>query len=241
MFCVCLFSILTICYFTLLACFRILLFPSFPARYRFLLHSTVASGFEELGTLSVGHGLNRRTAVFNREMENKPSSNSHDIERLNLKLQGLSADSVDDGSKVAPKRLSERKKRQLKRPDKALYSPPCSKAHEEPLPELAEQPKFEPPTAAEVIQDEDDSGGDSWDALYDDNGEALNSDQTTDLRNGLKLEADTQIKRTTIDYSKFELQAPDIEDSEFPHVLEISSFHPDMKTTDLVTTINCAG
>ena len=50
-----------------------------------------------------------------------------------------------------------------------------------------------------------------------------------------------KIQSATIDYTKFELRAPVVNDSDMPHVLEVYDFPSDLKTQDIVAAITAAG
>ncbi|XP_068216256.1 uncharacterized protein [Palaemon carinicauda] len=72
---------------------------------------------------------------------------------------------------------------------------------------------------------------DSWDSLYDDNGECLNSDikrQLSDSLGKIKLE------KPANDYYSFQPKEIEINDEEYGHVIEIYDFPVAFKTQDLM-------
>lgn len=72
---------------------------------------------------------------------------------------------------------------------------------------------------------------DSWDSLYDDNGECLNSEikrQLSDSLGKIKLE------KPANDYYSFQPKEPEINEEEYGHVIEIYDFPVSFKTQDLM-------
>ncbi|KAM4669734.1 coiled-coil domain-containing protein R3HCC1L isoform 1-T1 [Amazona ochrocephala] len=72
----------------------------------------------------------------------------------------------------------------------------------------------------------------SWDVLFDDDGECLDPRLLEELSRGEKRRESRQSPR--FDYYGAEPAAPDISDEELPHVIEIYDFPSDFRTEDLM-------
>ncbi|KAM9010961.1 coiled-coil domain-containing protein R3HCC1L isoform 1-T2 [Ara ararauna] len=72
----------------------------------------------------------------------------------------------------------------------------------------------------------------SWDVLFDDDGECLDPRLLEELSRGEKRRESQQSPR--FDYYGAEPAAPDISDEELPHVIEIYDFPSDFRTEDLM-------
>ncbi|RWS09156.1 coiled-coil domain-containing protein R3HCC1L-like protein, partial [Dinothrombium tinctorium] len=95
----------------------------------------------------------------------------------------------------------------------------------------------QPLTEHQRANNEDDI---SWDNLYDENGDCVKPELLNEFRETLNLKENDNvtINKTTIDYYQFQPYTPVIEESEFPHVLEIYDFSADLKTQDLFTSLS---
>ncbi|NXC28450.1 R3HCL protein, partial [Campylorhamphus procurvoides] len=72
----------------------------------------------------------------------------------------------------------------------------------------------------------------SWDVLFNDDGDCLDPRLLEELSGGEKHQESQQSPR--FDYYKAEPAAPDISDDELPHVIEIYDFPSDFRTEDLM-------
>ncbi|NWW81140.1 R3HCL protein, partial [Climacteris rufus] len=72
----------------------------------------------------------------------------------------------------------------------------------------------------------------SWDALFNDDGDCLDPRLLEELSGGEKHQESRQSPR--FDYYGAEPAAPDISDDELPHVIEIYDFPSDFRTEDLM-------
>ncbi|RWS24986.1 coiled-coil domain-containing protein R3HCC1L-like protein, partial [Leptotrombidium deliense] len=209
----------------------ILLFPPLLKRYRFLLHQIVDQHFGcKLCTKSFGKEGRRQTFVYFKEMERK-----NELE-----------------SKLEPKKTKKRSQissKRSKRPDMKLYVPPAAK-HEsddrlETFSELNLNEKTDSSHGISEETDKEESSFDaecdcSWDAIYDDNGECLKPELISECQQTLNLKENEviAIEKTTIDYYNFQPFNPNIDEAEFPHVLEAYGFPAEFKTQDLFTSLS---
>ncbi|NXU29035.1 R3HCL protein, partial [Thalassarche chlororhynchos] len=72
----------------------------------------------------------------------------------------------------------------------------------------------------------------SWDALFNDDGDCLDPRLLEELSGGEKHRESRQSPR--FDYYGAEPATPDLSDAELPHVIEIYDFPPDFRTEDLL-------
>ncbi|NXJ01730.1 R3HCL protein, partial [Psophia crepitans] len=72
----------------------------------------------------------------------------------------------------------------------------------------------------------------SWDALFNDDGDCLDPRLLEELSGGEKHRESQQSPR--FDYYRAEPAAPDLSDAELPHVIEIYDFPSDFRTEDLL-------
>ncbi|XP_027764351.1 coiled-coil domain-containing protein R3HCC1L isoform X1 [Empidonax traillii] len=72
----------------------------------------------------------------------------------------------------------------------------------------------------------------SWDVLFNDDGDCLDPRLLEELSGGEKHQENLQSPR--FDYYRAEPTAPDISDDELPHVIEIYDFPSDFRTEDLM-------
>ncbi|KAM9379580.1 coiled-coil domain-containing protein R3HCC1L [Phaethornis superciliosus] len=72
----------------------------------------------------------------------------------------------------------------------------------------------------------------SWDALFNDDGDCLDPQLLEELSGGKKLQDSEQSPR--FNYYRAEPAAPDLSDAELPHVIEIYDFPSDFRTEDLL-------
>ena len=134
--------------------------------------------------------------------------------------------------------LSTKGGKKQKRPDKLLYKPPGSKANNNSVKKSDDSEANNSPT--DIVGASGDCKQDlSWDALYDDNGDVINSDFVNELNSQLEINAITdQMARTQFDYSKYINQPEPQDNSDCGNILEIYDFSSDLKTRDLVTTLS---
>lgn len=75
-------------------------------------------------------------------------------------------------------------------------------------------------------------GAESWDALFNDDGDCLDPRLLEELSGGSERQQSLQEPR--FNYYGAEPAAPDLSDAELPHVIEIYDFPPDFRTEDLM-------
>ncbi|XP_019473273.1 coiled-coil domain-containing protein R3HCC1L isoform X1 [Meleagris gallopavo] len=75
-------------------------------------------------------------------------------------------------------------------------------------------------------------GAESWDALFNDDGDCLDPRLLEELSGGLERRQSLQEPR--FNYYSAEPAVPDLSDAELPHVIEIYDFPPDFRTEDLL-------
>ncbi|KAM7103657.1 coiled-coil domain-containing protein R3HCC1L isoform 2-T3 [Ciconia maguari] len=92
-------------------------------------------------------------------------------------------------------------------------------------------PKAEP-TSAGTLSQASPSAEESWDALFNDDGDCLDPRLLEELSGGEKRRESRQSPR--FDYYGAEPAAPDLSNAELPHVIEIYDFPSDFRTEDLL-------
>lgn len=121
-----------------------------------------------------------------------------------------------------------------KRPNKQLYQPPAVSPH-------AKSAAANGAVAATASSAEDES----WDNLYDDEGDCLSPDLIKDFKSALSLSDDKDLKfvEAAGDYSDVCSSRTqfDLTDNEYPHVLEIYGFAENLKTPEIFARISGAG
>ncbi|CAH1259417.1 R3HCC1L [Branchiostoma lanceolatum] len=80
-----------------------------------------------------------------------------------------------------------------------------------------------------------DAGEDSWDAMFDDDGECLNPDQMEELLEGVEMVKVTTVKPKH-DYWNWKPKDIQLEEG-YEHVVELSDFPAEFKTPDLVSAL----
>uniref|UniRef100_A0A8C3LDY3 R3H domain and coiled-coil containing 1 like n=1 Tax=Chrysolophus pictus TaxID=9089 RepID=A0A8C3LDY3_CHRPC len=75
-------------------------------------------------------------------------------------------------------------------------------------------------------------GAESWDALFNDDGDCLDPRLLEELSGGPERRQSLQEPR--FNYYRAEPAVPDLSDAELPHVIEIYDFPPDFRTEDLL-------
>ncbi|KAF1423148.1 Coiled-coil domain-containing protein R3HCC1L, partial [Spheniscus humboldti] len=108
----------------------------------------------------------------------------------------------------------------------------CSrKAKEEEGALRSGSPKAEQASAGTLSQ-ASPGAEESWDALFNDDGDCLDPRLLEELLGGEKRQESRQSPR--FDYYGAEPAAPDLSDAELPHVIEIYDFPSDFRTEDLL-------
>uniref|UniRef100_A0A1Y9H2E6 R3H domain-containing protein n=2 Tax=Anopheles dirus TaxID=7168 RepID=A0A1Y9H2E6_9DIPT len=72
---------------------------------------------------------------------------------------------------------------------------------------------------------------DDWESMYDDNGDCLNPKMLDELTTAVGKVA---IETPQMDYKSYQTKQAVLNEEEFPHVLEVSSFPAEFKTQDLM-------
>lgn len=80
----------------------------------------------------------------------------------------------------------------------------------------------------------EDEGEDSWDALYDDNGDCLDPTVMEELTANV---GKVQIQKTKIDYLEFQPKV-DLDYKDYDHVLEVYKFAAELQTKDLIAAFS---
>lgn len=78
---------------------------------------------------------------------------------------------------------------------------------------------------------------DSWDAMFDDNGECIDPGALQELTQAL---GEVEIRQAELDYTKFEPQIPGLTEEEYGHILEVYGFPAEFETKDLVLGLSSA-
>ncbi|NWX49101.1 R3HCL protein, partial [Steatornis caripensis] len=91
-------------------------------------------------------------------------------------------------------------------------------------------PKAE--TSAGTLSQASPGAEQSWDVLFNDDGDCLDPRLLEELSGGEKRQESRQSPR--FDYYRAEPAAPDLSDDELPHVIEIYDFPSDFRTEDLL-------
>ncbi|NXP41315.1 R3HCL protein, partial [Leiothrix lutea] len=86
--------------------------------------------------------------------------------------------------------------------------------------------------SAETLSQTSPSAEESWDVLFNDDGDCLDPRLLEELSGGEKHQESRQSPR--FNYYGAEPAAPDISDDELPHVIEIYDFPSDFRTEDLM-------
>ncbi|NXA09530.1 R3HCL protein, partial [Sapayoa aenigma] len=86
--------------------------------------------------------------------------------------------------------------------------------------------------SAETLSQASPGAEESWDVLFNDDGDCLDPRLLEELSRGEKHQESRQSPR--FDYYGAEPAAPDISDDELPHVIEIYDFPSDFRTEDLM-------
>ncbi|KAK6185755.1 hypothetical protein SNE40_007917 [Patella caerulea] len=89
------------------------------------------------------------------------------------------------------------------------------------------------------VQDEDDDDDDddeSWDKMFDDNGDCLEPSLMDELTAHV---GEVQIEKPKINYLEYQPKDVDLSSSAFGHLIEIYDFPSDFLTRDLLTTFQC--
>ncbi|NWV60738.1 R3HCL protein, partial [Malurus elegans] len=87
-------------------------------------------------------------------------------------------------------------------------------------------------TSAETLSQASPGAEESWDVLFNDDGDCLDPRLLEELLGGEKHQESRQSPR--FNYYGAEPAAPDISDDELPHVIEIYDFPSDFRTEDLM-------
>lgn len=100
------------------------------------------------------------------------------------------------------------------------------------------KPSSSPPTKSNDKKTEtsanDDDGDDDWESMFDDNGECLDPKIIDEISSAV---GKVSIAKPKSDYKETH-QPINLEDEEFPHVLEVSNFPVEFKTPDLLMTFS---
>uniref|UniRef100_A0A182P784 Uncharacterized protein n=1 Tax=Anopheles epiroticus TaxID=199890 RepID=A0A182P784_9DIPT len=78
---------------------------------------------------------------------------------------------------------------------------------------------------------EEDEEEEDWESMYDDNGDCLNPKMLEELTTAV---GKVSIETPQSDYKSYETKQAILNEEEFPHVLEVSSFPAEFKTQDLM-------
>lgn len=143
-----------------------------------------------------------------------------------------SRDSSENKAKISKK---------YKRPDKPLYVPPgskCSKSNDND--DNAENTGCHSKEGKDKSCKENNEP--SWDSLYNDSGDVIDSEFVKDLNAELEIRAvQNQLTATKLDYSKFTTNEwSDDSQQDTGNILEVYDFVNDLKTRDLITSLSSA-
>jgi hypothetical protein len=100
--------------------------------------------------------------------------------------------------------------------------------------ELDEQNSDIKATNNEITADES-----SWDSLFDENGDCIRPEFVEKVNSALSLKnSDIKLEKTKINYMNFQYNDPEIDNSEFAHVLEVYDFPIELKTQDIMASLS---
>ncbi|KAM6091871.1 coiled-coil domain-containing protein R3HCC1L [Theristicus caerulescens] len=108
----------------------------------------------------------------------------------------------------------------------------CSREAEEEEGGLCSSPPKAEQASAGTLSQASPGAEESWDALFNDDGDCLDPRLLEELSGGEKHRESCQSPR--FDYYGAEPAAPDLSDDELPHVIEIYDFPSDFRTEDLM-------
>lgn len=188
--------------------------------------------------MSVGEEDSRRLVVYLKQYNNTSKNNTM--------LKQTNDGSAQDGS--SDEISCKTKTKKPKRPDILLYKPPKRKSpsgtdapdNKECL-NKCEDGHGEPKSVTDNASPASASSDFTWDSLYDDNGEVIDSQVVDGLNDelGVKLVTE-QLAASKLDYCKY--FNDDVEPSERQHengnILEIYDFSSDLKTRDLMSSLS---
>lgn len=79
----------------------------------------------------------------------------------------------------------------------------------------------------------------SWDSLFDENGDCIRPEFVEKVNSALSLKnSDIKLEKTKINYMNFQYNDPEIDNSEFAHVLEVYDFPIELKTQDIMASLS---
>lgn len=79
----------------------------------------------------------------------------------------------------------------------------------------------------------------SWDSLFDENGDCVRPEFVEKVNCELSVRnSQIKLEKTRIDYMNFQYNEPEIDSSEFAHVLEVYNFPIELKTQDLMASLS---
>lgn len=234
------------------------MFPPLNKHFRFLLHQLVQHYFgHKFATISIGTEEDRRPVLYNKRLSSlQMSSDQRGIDSVEITNSRMPKQNPDKS------KTNKKQNKNSKRPDMKLYVHPKSKvingdksdhvkAHidddnkNSPIKELSnsspivdkicEEEKVNLTNEMEKPIDKDDQ---SWDALFDDNGDSIQPELLQELATSLSL-SDSQIKtqKAKLDYNSYQQHDVEIDNSEFSHILEVYDFPVELKTQDIISSL----
>lgn len=111
--------------------------------------------------------------------------------------------------------------------DAAHQSPPKETA----FPKRTSLPQVKPERSSSKSAAEPSATDDDWESMFDDDGECLDPKIIDEISAAV---GKVSIAKPKSDYKETHQQTVNLEDEEFPHVLEVSNFPVEFKTPDLL-------
>lgn len=84
---------------------------------------------------------------------------------------------------------------------------------------------------------DDDGDDDDWESNYNESGDCLRPDQIEELSR-LSGIANPEVQKTQFDFYSFTPKSCELDDDEFGHIVEIYNFSSDLKTQDIMQSLN---
>lgn len=240
------------------------MFPPLNKHFRFLLHQLVQHYFShKFATISIGTEGDRRPVLYNKRLSSlQISSDQQGIDSVQLTNSKMPKQNPDK-SKTNKKQNKNSKRPDMKlyvHPKSKVINGDKSddvkahiddvKAHidddskNSPIQELSNSSpivdkicKEEKVNSTNEMEKPIDKDDQSWDALFDDNGDSIQPELLHELATSLSLN-DSQIKtqKAKLDYNSYQHDI-EIDNSEFSHILEVYDFPIELKTQDIISSL----
>ncbi|RUS78980.1 hypothetical protein EGW08_013237 [Elysia chlorotica] len=142
----------------------------------------------------------------------------HDISEVNVQQKEVDSNSSHEAD------ILDREALQSKTSEPMVTSKPQDSQNMELEPQKEK-------TEANTVPEDDPE--DSWDTMFDDNGDCLDESLMDEL---IKTVGKVEVEKPRINYLKYEPKEPDMDMQALSHVVEIYDFSPDLATHDIIST-----